>query len=104
MPDSRSKNQLKHGPPPLVATAREANLHRLRTTEGRALYKRRGATVEPGIANLNKIMHRFARRGIDDVASELHLAATLSIPRRAKQSMIFFRLAMPGSTVAPRRL
>ena len=39
------------------ATPREANRHRLRTEEGRALYKRRGATVEPGIGNLKKI-HR----------------------------------------------
>ena len=33
-----------YGPPPPGATAREANSHRLRTAEGRALYKRRGAT------------------------------------------------------------
>ena len=32
--------------------------------------------MEPGIANLKKIIDRFARRGIDNVASELHLAAT----------------------------
>ena len=40
-----------HGPPPRDATPREANAHRLRTLEGQALYKRRGATVEPGIGN-----------------------------------------------------
>lgn len=65
-----------HGSPSPGATAREANSHRLRTTEGRALYRRRGATVEPGIANLKKIIDRFTRRGIDNAASELHLAAT----------------------------
>ena len=65
-----------YGPPPPGATAREANSHRLRTAEGRALYKRRGATVEPGIGNLKKILDRFNRRGIDNAASELHLAAT----------------------------
>lgn len=45
-----------HGPPPVDATPREANAHRLRTPEGQDLYKRRGATVEPGIANLKKII------------------------------------------------
>ena len=44
--------------------------------DGRALYKRRGATVEPGIGNLKKIINRFTRRGIDNATSELHLAAT----------------------------
>jgi len=52
------------GPPPPGATPREANAHRLRTPEGRALYKRRGATVEPGIGNLKKILGRFSRRGL----------------------------------------
>ena len=32
--------------------------------------------MEPGIANLKKIMDRFTRRGIDNATSELHLAAT----------------------------
>ncbi len=64
------------GPPPRDATPREVNRHRLRTTQGRALYKRRGATVEPGIGNLKKILDRFSRRGLDNATSELHLAAT----------------------------
>ncbi|MFE3003058.1 transposase [Nocardia sp. NPDC059246] len=64
------------GLPPRDATPREANRHRLRTPEGRALYKRRGATVEPGIGNLKKIIDRFSRRGLENAASELHLAAT----------------------------
>jgi transposase len=64
-----------HGPPPPDATPREANAHRLRTPEGRELYKRRGATVEPGIGNLKKILDRFSRRGLESADSELHLAA-----------------------------
>ena len=38
--------------------------------------RRRGATVEPGIGNLKKIIDHFTRRGIDNATSELHLAAT----------------------------
>ncbi len=64
-----------HGALPPCATRREANAHRLRTNEGRDLYKRRGATVEPGIGNLKKILDRFSRCGLDSAASELHLAA-----------------------------
>jgi transposase len=64
------------GSPPAGATPREANAHRLRTPEGQDLYKRRGATVEPGIANLKKIIDRFSRRGLNNAISELHLAAT----------------------------
>jgi transposase len=64
-----------HGAQPPGATRREANAHRLRTNEGRDLYKRRGATVEPGIGNLKKILDRFSRCGLDSAASELHLAA-----------------------------
>ena len=36
--------------------------HRLRTPEGAARYKRRGATVEPAIGNLKKIISRFNGR------------------------------------------
>lgn len=64
------------GPPPRDATPREADKHRLRTTQGRPLYKRRGATIEPAIGNLKKILDRFSRRGLDNATSELHLAAT----------------------------
>jgi transposase len=63
------------GPPPAGSTPRQAMAHRLRTPEGAALYKRRGATVEPVIGNVKKILDRFARRGLDAAASELHLAA-----------------------------
>jgi hypothetical protein len=63
-------------PPPSHATPREVNAHRLRTAEGRALYKRRGATVEPAIGNLKRIIDRFSRRGLDNANREIHLAAT----------------------------
>jgi hypothetical protein len=62
------------GPPP-GSTPRQAMAHRLRTASGSALYRRRGATVEPVIGNLKTILNRFARRGLDAAASELHLAA-----------------------------
>ena len=62
-------------PPSALASPRELMRHRLRTPEGSELYKRRGATVEPGIGNLKKIIDRFSRRGLDAAASELHLAA-----------------------------
>jgi len=64
------------GPPPLNATPRQAMAHRLRTTEGADLYKRRGATVEPGIGNLKKIIDRFSRPGLEKALSEAQLAAT----------------------------
>jgi hypothetical protein len=38
---------------------------------GRRLYTRRGATVEPGIGNLKKLIDRFSRRGPAAVTSEL---------------------------------
>jgi hypothetical protein len=50
--------------------------HRLRTVEGVALCKRQGATVQPGIGNVKKIIDRFSRRGHDAAARELQLAAT----------------------------
>jgi transposase len=62
--------------PPVGATPRQVMAHRLRTAEGNALYKRRGATVEPVIGNLKKILARFSLRGLQQAASELHLAAT----------------------------
>ena len=64
------------GPPPPRATPRQAMDHRLRTTEGVEQYTRRGATVEPGIGNLKKLIDRFSRRGLDNALSEIQLAAT----------------------------
>jgi hypothetical protein len=64
------------GLPPPQLTQRKAMEHRLRTDHGRALYKRRGATVEPAIANLKTILDRFSRRGLNAALSELQLAAS----------------------------
>jgi Transposase DDE domain len=63
------------GPPPEGVSPREAMDHRLRTPEGAALYARRGATVEPTIGNLKKIIDRFSLRGLAAVTAEAHLAA-----------------------------
>ena len=70
------KEQPASGPPPKGATPRQAMSHQLRTPEGAALYKRRGATVEPGIANLKRILERFSRRGLISARTELNLAAS----------------------------
>ena len=64
-----------HGPPPPEATAWQAMDHRLRTPEGAERYKRRGATVEPAIGNLKKIIARFSGRGLPAAAAEIDLAA-----------------------------
>jgi transposase len=63
-------------PPPADATPRQAMSHRLHTEEGKALYKRRGATVEPAIGNLKQILDRFSCRGLNAALAELQLAAT----------------------------
>lgn len=68
--------QPAQGPPPANATPRQAMSHRIRTEEGETLYKRRGATVEPAIGNLKKILDRFSRRGLNAALGELQLAAT----------------------------
>ncbi|HEY2503001.1 MAG TPA: transposase [Mycobacterium sp.] len=65
------------GPPPPGATARQAMDHRLRTPEGAKLYKRRGATVEPGIGNFKKLLDRYSQRGLLAATSETHLTATV---------------------------
>jgi transposase len=61
--------------PPPSATARQVMEHRLNTEDGRALYKRRGATVEPAIGTLKTILDRFSRRGLTAALGELQLAA-----------------------------
>ena len=69
-------------PPPLPenATPIEAMTHRLRTPEGRALYKRRGAIVEPVNAHLKdqRSLRRMTRRGLQAARAELHLAAAVT--------------------------
>lgn len=63
------------GPPPAGTTPRQAMDHRLRTAEGAATYTK-GATVEPGIGNLKKIIDRYSCRGLSAALHETHLAAT----------------------------
>jgi transposase len=63
------------GPPPEGSTPRQAMRHRLRTPEGLATYKRRGATVEPAIGNLKKIINGLSRRGLQAAIAEVNLAA-----------------------------
>ncbi len=63
------------GDPPPDTSPREAMAHRLRTAEGARRYKRRGATVEPAIGNLKKIITRFSGRGPKAAAAEIELAA-----------------------------
>lgn len=63
------------GDPPPDADPRTAMDHRLRTPEGHATYKRRGATVEPGIGNIKKLLAMIGRRGLAAASSEITLAA-----------------------------
>jgi hypothetical protein len=63
------------GDPPPDAGPREAMAHRLRTAAGARRYKRRGATVEPAIGNLKKIITRFSGRGLQAATAEIDLAA-----------------------------
>jgi transposase len=63
------------GEPPPGASPREVMDHRLRTAEGARRYKRRGATVEPAIGNLKKIITRFSGRGLQAATAEIDLAA-----------------------------
>jgi transposase len=59
------------------ATARQKMAWRLSTPEGKDLYKKRGATVEPVNGHLKdqRGLRRFSRRGISAAKAELALAA-----------------------------
>lgn len=69
-------------PPPLPdnPTPIQAMTHRVHSRAGRALYKRRGAIVEPVNAHLKdqRGLRRFARRGLKAARAELHLAAAVT--------------------------
>jgi transposase len=72
------------GAPPANATPREAMDHRLRTPEGIATYRRRGAIVEPIFGHLKEGigLRRFLTRGLRNVTGEANLAfATLNLRR-----------------------
>ena len=68
--------------------------HRLRTADGAARYKRRGATVEPAIGNLKKIITRFSGRGLPAAAAEIDLAA-------AAFNLLKIHRAGPGHRLIP---
>jgi hypothetical protein len=72
------------GPPPDHATAAQAMQHRLRTPDGAALYKKRGATIEPINGNLKDrgTLRHFLLRGLHACHAELHLAALAHNLRR----------------------
>lgn len=72
------------GPPSEDASPAERMRHRLRTPEGAALYKKRGATVEPVNGHLkDRIgLRRFSMRGLDACQGELNLAALVHNLRR----------------------
>jgi transposase len=72
------------GPPPDTATPHEAMHHRLHTPDGAALYKQRGATIEPINGHLkDRIgLRTFLLRGLHACQAELHLAALTHNIRR----------------------
>ncbi|WP_030470291.1 transposase [Lentzea aerocolonigenes] len=72
------------GPPPEHATPIEAMRHRLRTPEGAALYKKRGATVETVNAHIkDRIgLRTFSMRGMTACLGELNLVAAVHNLRR----------------------
>jgi transposase len=66
------------GPPPEDATPIEKMRHRLRNPDDAALYKKRGATVEPvngHIKDRNRL-RQFSMRGLTACLGELNLTAT----------------------------
>jgi hypothetical protein len=73
---AEARRRPAEGDPPLGASPRQAMDHRLRTPDGAERYKRRGATVEPAIGNLKKIITRFSSRGLRAASAEIDLAAT----------------------------
>jgi transposase len=72
------------GPPPPDATPDQAMHHRLRTPEGAARYKKRGATIEPINGHLKDRgnLRTFLLRGLHACRAELHLAALAHNLRR----------------------
>lgn len=85
---TEARDQPVQGSPPIDASALDQMRHRLREPANAALYKRRGATVEPVIAHLKEQtkLRRFARRGLQAVTAELHLAAAVINLNRLHQA------------------
>lgn len=67
-------------PPGQQATTTERMAWQLSTDEGKALYRRRGAIVEPVNGHLKdrRGLRRFSRRGLAAVNAEAHLAAAVT--------------------------
>ena len=61
--------------PPQQATAVQAMRHRLQTKEGKALYAKRKATVEPVFGIIKQVLgfRQFLLRGLESVQSEWSL-------------------------------
>lgn len=78
--DNAANLEPAHGDPPQDADARQRMSHRLRTPEGAALYRQRGATVEPVNAHLKdrRALRRFSRRGLPAAHSEFRFAAAVT--------------------------
>ena len=76
-------HEVKHNPadepPPPDLSPLEAMRHKMRQPDNVEQYKRRSATVEPVIGHLkDRIgLRRYARRGLQAVSAELHLAAAV---------------------------
>ena len=67
-------------PPPVHATAKEAMRHKLRTEDGRSIYKMRKAIVEPVFGQIKEQrgFRRFSLRGLDKVRHEWKLVCLAS--------------------------
>lgn len=74
--DRDARDNPAEGPPPEGSTPAQANAHRLRTPEGRAIYKRRAPDVEGLHASLeDRIgLRKFSLRGLTAVTGEFLLA------------------------------
>ncbi len=67
-------------PPPPDASPKEAMRHKLRTADGRAVYKMRKAIVEPVFGQIKEQrgFRRFSLRGKQNVRREWKLVCTVS--------------------------
>lgn len=75
--EANARHYPTQDPPPPKASPADAMRHTLRDPKHMRCYRRRSATVEPVIGHLkDRIgLRRFARRGLNAVTAELHLAA-----------------------------